>query len=781
MTGEDFALVVVNYGAHHLIEANLPAATAEQAGAQVFLVDNFSTDPERRAVTELCARRGWTLVAQAGNPGFAAGVNSGVRAATRAGLDTFVTLNPDATADAETLADLARGVREDPGTAASPLVLTSGGRFDYRGSTVSLRTGRIRTGWVPGDDDAEWKNWLTGACLAFGRETFVRAQGLGTRYFLYWEDVDFSRRVVEAGGRLVLRRDLRIIHDEGGTHTAAGSRAKSPLYYYYNCRNRLLFGRRFHRGNWGGWIMSTPQESTRIWMRGGRRQLLTSPAGAVAAIRGSLVGIAASRPGAVRGSDLDDGAPSGAGRSGARRRDAVRAHPGRADGERADAERTHTGGKHAGRGDAGRKHTRRAEEGGGDGEQKVNRIATATGTSAPEGTRTAGPRPRTILVAHPSADLYGSDRVLLESVSALVGSGARVVVAVPGQGPLCAELFRRGATVVDCPTPVLRKSALSPRGLVGLSAQTGRGVVAARKVLAEVDPDLVLVNTLTIPLWLPLARARKVPTLCHVHEAEQSLPALVRRGLTAPLLLATHLVTNSRFSLGVLTGAWDRLGERTAVVHNGVPGPERVTLPRTELGEDPVNLLFVGRLSPRKGPQVALAALAHLKDMGHPAHLRLLGAVFPGYEWFEEELRAQVRAEGLGEHVEFLGFDPDIWGHMDAADIILVPSTVDEPFGNTAVEAMLAQRPLVVSATSGLKEAASGYAAVRRVPPGDVAALARAVVDLVRDWRNVVTEVEDDRELALARHAPELYRRRFVEEVEQLLPVGTVSGTGGTT
>ena len=54
---------------------------------------------------------------------------------------------------------------------------------------------------------------------------------------------------------------------------------------------------------------------------------------------------------------------------------------------------------------------------------------------------------QTVLVAHPGAELYGSDRVLLESVSALVVDGWRVVVTVPGSGPLLAAIFERGGEV----------------------------------------------------------------------------------------------------------------------------------------------------------------------------------------------------------------------------------------------------------------------------------------------------------------------------------------------
>ena len=44
-----------------------------------------------------------------------------------------------------------------------------------------------------------------------------------------------------AGGRVGVARDLRCVHDAGGTQTGAGTPTKSSLYYYFNCRNRLLF------------------------------------------------------------------------------------------------------------------------------------------------------------------------------------------------------------------------------------------------------------------------------------------------------------------------------------------------------------------------------------------------------------------------------------------------------------------------------------------------------------------------------------------------------------
>lgn len=368
---------------------------------------------------------------------------------------------------------------------------------------------------------------------------------------------------------------------------------------------------------------------------------------------------------------------------------------------------------------------------------------------------------RPTLVAHPTPDLYGSDRVLLETVSALVDNGEPVVAVLPHDGPLVVALQERGAEVRFLPSPVLRKSALSPTGLIGMLAESARFLPQARALLSELRPRTVLVNTVTIPLWQVVARLSRVPVAVHVHEAEASQAPWVKRLLYAPLLLADRLIVNSRFSLAAYTESWPMLRRRSTLVYNGVPGPQQPPTPPRETPQ-PVRLLFLGRLSPRKGPDVAIAAVKLLRERGVDVRLGLLGAVFPGYEWFQQELLDAVTKAGLGDRVEFHGFEPSIWQRVDGYDIVLVPSTVDEPFGNTAVEAMLAQRPLVVSATSGLLEAAAGFSSVRSVPPADAKALADAVQSMLWDWPAVRRQVAQDQRSAQARFGPQVYHRAIL-------------------
>ncbi len=358
--------------------------------------------------------------------------------------------------------------------------------------------------------------------------------------------------------------------------------------------------------------------------------------------------------------------------------------------------------------------------------------------------------------------------MLLATVDALRESGRAVVVALPAPGPLVAELQARGAKVSYCPSPVLRKSALRPVGALRLVADTLRGVLPGISLIRSSNADFVLVNTITIPLWLVLAKLKGRRSLCHVHEAEGSASLVVRRAVAAPLLLADRLVSNSQFSRSVLVGAFSTLGDRTTVVPNAVPGPVEAELARSALAGG-VRLLFVGRLSPRKGPDVAIAALALLRAADVDAKLDLVGAVFPGYEWFAAELAADVAARNLANSVSFHGFQSDVWPFLAAADVVVVPSKADEPFGNTAVEAVLAARPVVVSATSGLLEAVDGYGTARCVAPDDAGALASALHEVIDQWPSLRLLAAQDAELARRRHDPAQYGVALRAVVDELM------------
>lgn len=368
---------------------------------------------------------------------------------------------------------------------------------------------------------------------------------------------------------------------------------------------------------------------------------------------------------------------------------------------------------------------------------------------------------------HPSAELYGSDRVLLESVAAYTERDVPVTVVLASDGPLVDELRRIGAEVEVTDLPVLRKSMLSPVGLVRLAGRSIVWVFRGRRLVRRVRPSVVYVSTVTIPIANVIARLSRIPLVVHVHEAEDSAGRLARFALSAPLHLAHRIVYNSGFSQRTVERMFPALAARSEIVLNGVTAPRTVHAPRPTL-EGGIRVVYVGRLSARKGPDVVVEAIARLPET-LPASLSLVGAVYPGYEWFEEALRERVGALGLEERVAFEGFVDDAYPLISAADVMVVSSRVDEPFGNTAVEAMLAARPVVVSDTSGLREAAAGYESARFVAPGDASAIASAIESIATGWSDVREAAERDALVATERHSTASYREHLRAAVSRAL------------
>jgi glycosyltransferase involved in cell wall biosynthesis len=361
-----------------------------------------------------------------------------------------------------------------------------------------------------------------------------------------------------------------------------------------------------------------------------------------------------------------------------------------------------------------------------------------------------------VLVVQPGAELYGSDRMLAESVAGLVAAGCAVTVAVPFEGPLVQRLRDEGADVRVVRMPVLRKSILRPAGLATFLLDVARGLPAAWRLVRRAGDDGVYVNTVTLPLWLLLARGLRRRVLLHVHEAERSSPRVVRFLLALPAVLAHRVVVNSSYTRDVLVESMPRVAGRTVVVPNGVVGPREVVPPR-ELADQPLHVAYVGRLSPRKGPHVAVEALAELVRRGVDARLTVAGSVFPGYEWFEAELRERVSVLGLADRVDFLGFVDDVWAVYASADVVVMPSLLDEGFGNSAVEAVLAARPVVVSDASGMREAVAGYRCAQAVAPGDPRAWADALQCVVKEWADWAGAASADAREARRRHDPARY------------------------
>ena len=146
-------------------------------------------------------------------------------------------------------------------------------------------------------------------------------------------------------------------------------------------------------------------------------------------------------------------------------------------------------------------------------------------------------------------------------------------------------------------------------------------------------------------------------------------------------------------------------------------------------GRARVSLLFVGRLEPRKGVHVLLAAYRRLCEEGLPVTLTIAGG---GSE--EAALRSYVERHELPD-VRFLGGfdDAHATALYGACDIVCAPSLYCESFGIVIAEAMAAGKPVVAAANRGYRTLLQAHADELLAPPGDAEVFADRLRRLVLD------------------------------------------------
>lgn len=154
---------------------------------------------------------------------------------------------------------------------------------------------------------------------------------------------------------------------------------------------------------------------------------------------------------------------------------------------------------------------------------------------------------------------------------------------------------------------------------------------------------------------------------------------------------------------------------------------------RSALGFDPdcPLLLFVGRIQPLKGPDVAIRALY---ELGRPdAQLIIVGGA-SGSQGDAESARAHALVDELGLHerVRFVEPQPHhiLSTYYRSADVVLVPSR-SESFGLVALEAAACGIPVVASAVGGLLSLIDDHRTGRLIEGRDPVDYARAVAAIL--------------------------------------------------
>ncbi|MGH9257378.1 MAG: glycosyltransferase [Vicinamibacterales bacterium] len=143
-------------------------------------------------------------------------------------------------------------------------------------------------------------------------------------------------------------------------------------------------------------------------------------------------------------------------------------------------------------------------------------------------------------------------------------------------------------------------------------------------------------------------------------------------------------------------------------------------------------VVAVSRLTRFKGLEQLIEAAAILKSRSRDARFLIVGETAPSQQAYLDELKQLATARRVEDRIVFTGLRSDVAAVLAAADVSVMPS-LNEALSNVLLESMAAGAPTVATRVGGTPEALADGRTGLLVPPGEAAALAAAIAQLLDD------------------------------------------------
>ena len=208
---------------------------------------------------------------------------------------------------------------------------------------------------------------------------------------------------------------------------------------------------------------------------------------------------------------------------------------------------------------------------------------------------------------------------------------------------------------------------------------------------------------LTYPAGLMLKKYFNKPLVSHIHATEFDRAL----GFGHPIIheieylglnYADRVIAVSRYTANIIKEHYFVPEEKVRVVYNAYYA-ETQSPQKIKKFKEPV-VLFLGRLTPQKGPTIFLELAKKVLERTKKVRFLVAGA-----GEMERELMLWASSFGYGAHIMFTGFlkRAEVERALSLADIVIMPSP-SEPFGIVALEAMHFGCALILSKQSGASE-----------------------------------------------------------------------------
>lgn len=308
------------------------------------------------------------------------------------------------------------------------------------------------------------------------------------------------------------------------------------------------------------------------------------------------------------------------------------------------------------------------------------------------------------LVHYP--ELYGSIRSLLDLAAGLKQFGIVPHFLLPAKGGLSDILDQSGSKYAILKTEHwVSEIALSFAEKYRIFQKLSTNSDQIGDYLERWSIDLVYTNTIVSPAGLIAARRNQLPHIWHIREfgdldfglrfiyPKPLCKIFIRR--SDAIICHSKAVTNHHFKPGV---------KNVYQIYNGVALKDqfdkRLSHREKYFTDRPFTFLMMSSITPKKGQEVAIRALAALRDQGVLARLLIGGNGKADYLEYLLKLCNELDVEA---QVEFTGFIENPSHLYYKSDCVLICSE-DEAFSRVGLEAMSTALPLIGKNSGGNAE-----------------------------------------------------------------------------
>jgi glycosyltransferase involved in cell wall biosynthesis len=377
-----------------------------------------------------------------------------------------------------------------------------------------------------------------------------------------------------------------------------------------------------------------------------------------------------------------------------------------------------------------------------------------------------------ILFANHTGSWSGAEVSLLRVVEGLRNTH-EVTVACPGDGPLREAVEQSGVRWLPLPTVDVSLRPHPRHTPVGLAQLRNAGAALA-EAAQTCQAQVVHANTPRTGLMGAVARRFGAPPI--VVRAHEHLPLTpIGRSARSVIVRAARSVaavsdyTAERFNQGlprpVATRVYNSIDHSRFRADQVRPAGLRATL---GLREDALLLGQIAQITPWKGQDTSIRALAELRRAGLDAHLMLVGTIVFGGKAvrhdnhaFRHRLDELVNELQVRDAVHFLGQRDDVPEILADLDLSMLPSW-EEPFGLATVESLAMGTTPLVSAVGAGPELVQDGVTGRVLDPHRPAAWATAARELLEDLP-ALRRVAERGPSAAARFTDAIHAREMLE------------------